>query len=477
MAETIPAGGSQWYLGDILKSLLKTSEWIHVISSLAVFFAFVTDYLGNYVHYATLWTLAVVLLATMTVWCLRQMGKIASRIADRLIGAAILPIVVLCGLFAGQTIFHTPSLLEKIDDEIKSLANGLANLPEWKGEIVKAVQSETGASTKMLVQEAERIGNWERAGDRKMLREELQTFADQINRIQAAKISTDDPQVRALLAGAESDFQNGDFGQARLKTRRAAEMERMAALDYTSRSVAAVNAAANALEHSAQLAELTGRYTDAAEDFADGAKLIAATDSHRAWQMMRGQAHDFYKQGVEHHDGTAARQAVDLYANLVTMATQSHWDSDLQASKIDLDLAQVSLNAISGKIMESAPVSPPVYNGPARPPVYNMRPRQSPWHRGQAPMEPVPQPNSPATEAQPAPPPQSQQSGGLFTRLTDWATRNSSHGAPQQSRQIVGKQSSDPVSPQRFQPVLPPRNNTPRRRHEGVVNRTHASYP
>ncbi len=460
MSETFSAGWRQRYFTNALKDFAHTSEWIHAISGATTFCLIMTDVLEIKVPNATLWALAIIFVTIVIAWTLGKTGKIAHRTVERIIGFMVFPAVVFSCLFLAHKYFDTPSLVEAIVEKLANYDDHMIRNHDQR--MAQVISSQVGVPLAVLSQQVEAVRASQAGGGHHNVQAELQAFANGYARGASSGISTDETEARALLAAAESDSAKQQFAQARFETRRAAEMEHTASMTYNGRSDAAAHAATNALEHSAWLAERDKQHMEAAADFADGARLVASIDPHRAWQMTRGQAQSLYKQGTQFHDEASARQAVALCTSLATQAAQSHWDADLQAIKTDLDLANASLSAISGKPIDHTPGQPAVPHKPNRP-IHGAQPGwpQPPPQTVQPVVEP--QPNPPTAEAQPA--------EGFFARLTGWIG-HANRGSSQPSRQVIPPiGSSRPVSA----PISPPVQIGHRKNHGETTRRPRTS--
>lgn len=367
MTEIFAGDGVRRPWSDTIKSFLKTSELLNILSGIGALLAFLTDTLQSRFPHCTRWVFLGVLFVMGATWALAKTGHIRRETSDRVLSSLFVPSAVLFAMLIWQMIAGDPkegvivTKIEEIRTDVHAVKKDaqesndqLRKLTPQMREVVNEVHEIKNIPANILAQLLPRIEKLAPANeDKGTVRAMLMALAEQYKALQyeLAKDNTGEPRARALLDQAESDFSRGDFELARLKIRQAAEIDRDQATSLTNRATENTVAAVAALEHSAHLAELAGHRLEAGEDYAEAAKLIAAIDPHRAWQLTRARAGEIRDDGVERHDPAAVNNAITVYRGAMTMVPKG--SEDWQVSRNELGVALPGSSArIAGSTMD-----------------------------------------------------------------------------------------------------------------------------
>jgi tetratricopeptide (TPR) repeat protein len=202
----------------------------------------------------------------------------------------------------------------------------LNTLSEAQKAMAEAMSREKGVPIATVAQILLRLGETTISNDSVEIERKLTQKADEYLalRQQVLQLSGDDPHVGALRHEAEAALGNSDFYLARAMLREAAEIDRSAVLALADRAKTRALDAAQSLDKSAGVANVTLHYRAAADDLADAAKLVMPYDRHEGWLLTTKQAFALESQGDEFGDNTALTESIRAYER--ALALISHKD-------------------------------------------------------------------------------------------------------------------------------------------------------
>lgn len=364
-----------------VKGFVRSSSLMRYISSVSAVCSFATDFLKPILHYGTLILFGLAFIALTAVGILVHLGKLKADRAAATVVFCLITAFLSLGLYAWQRAENDP-----VNGVLAELSTAVKDLQRATGVLTTAVNSNTKAiyeNSKLLVQNSEL--------ERSVIRSN-QALLDAINRktgvpvaalavlfirleentgvadtqransllwdkahdyvslkTQLARLTSDDPQARALQRQAQTAFNQANFDEASLKVRQAAEVDRASSLELTNLARAHALAAARSLEKSASLARMALQYRAATDDLNTAAKLAAPFDPHYAWQLTTAKADTLVQQGDELGDQAAIGDAVEVYRSALSMIPQD--SSDYAKSRGNLGLALGKLGSANSETL------------------------------------------------------------------------------------------------------------------------------
>ncbi|HEY8696407.1 MAG TPA: hypothetical protein VIM02_02225 [Rhizomicrobium sp.] len=368
-------------LSVAVKAFVRSSSIMRYIGSVSAVCSFATDFLKPVLHYGTLMLFWFAFIALTAVGILVYRGKLKADRAAATIVFCLITAFLSLGLYAWQKAEHDPP-----DGVFGQLLTAVKDLQKATGVLASAVNSNTkavnsnsdalrensaleksvirsnqalldainrttgvpiGALAVLLIRVEENTGAadvqrangllWDKAHDYVSLKTQL------------ARLTSDDPQARALQRQAQTAFNQANFDEASLKARQAAEVDRTSSLELTNLARAHALAAARSLEKSASLARMALQYRAATDDLNTAAKLAAPFDPHYAWQLTTAKADTLVQQGDELGDQAAIGDAVEVYRSALSMIPQD--SSDYAKSRGNLGLALGKLGSANSETL------------------------------------------------------------------------------------------------------------------------------